>query len=117
MTIHRDNSSVHLFIYLFIYFLDKVESRGKVRTLNGSGANKTKGTVERGGGTATAELKDKIERDLDKRWVWGEGRTRGMDKIDAEANPQERKTGNLEKVVGGGVNRVRKDQGFGWEII
>uniref|UniRef100_A0A8C4NG66 Nck-associated protein 5 C-terminal domain-containing protein n=1 Tax=Eptatretus burgeri TaxID=7764 RepID=A0A8C4NG66_EPTBU len=53
---------------------DPTVARERARTLNGSGRNTTKGTVERvgwGGRTPTAEMRDKIEGDLDRQWVWG----------------------------------------------
>ena len=44
------------------------------------------------GETPTAELKVKIEGDLDKQWVRG-GMGAGEDKMDTEGNSQERKLG------------------------
>ena len=70
-------STIQLFrwsinVFLFIYFCAHIEVRGRARisTLNGTGHNTTKETVERCGKTPTAELKAKIEGDPDKQWVW-----------------------------------------------
>ena len=50
--------------YFFEY---NVETHGGARTQNGSGRNKTKGTIEReGGNSPTAEMRHKIEGDYDK---------------------------------------------------
>ena len=53
------------------------------------------------------ELKDIMEGDLDKQWVWGGMGSRGgcavVDKMDTQENSQEGKTGNLEGCgLGGG---------------
>ena len=70
------------------FFLHTVKAHGRATTLNGSGHNGSghnrqnqdakgtvetyaKGAAERGGEIPTAELKTKIEADLDKQWVWG----------------------------------------------
>ena len=58
-------------------YIVEAHGRASISTLNRSGCNRTKGTAEREGEeTPMAELKSKIEADLDKQWVWGGTRGR-----------------------------------------
>ena len=75
-----------------MFFVCTVEARGRASTLNRSGRKRNR--RERGE-TPTAELKAKIEGDLDKQWGVGKNhvqeRMHGVDKMDTEGNAQDGK--------------------------
>ena len=99
----------------FFFFVCKVKAHGRARTLNGSGCNSRERRE-----TPTAGLKDKIEGDLDKSWVWrvmvGRGGHTGWRRWIQKEKPREfgRRTTLALVWEGRGVDEGRKDCGYRW---